>query len=185
MKVEYKPLTQQYRCCGPCAFQWILLRRGFWVDQEEIAWHCRLKVPKDRLNRFTRKMLVAEKKEDEGTITKDFHILLNKMLKEKNIALTVEFHPITTVDNPSELIDTNMQQGNDLMVAFSCKVFPEWNSILGHVCVIVGFDGKTLTLGDPSLVRPKFWDAPLDKIIGAMDKKFDGHERGFWVVKST
>ena len=63
----YKPLVQMPLCCGVCSFLWTLHRRGYWIDQEEIAQACKLHVPKKDAKLFTLKMKIANKKEDEGT----------------------------------------------------------------------------------------------------------------------
>jgi len=186
LKVDppYKPLVQMYHCCGPCSFLWILHRRGYWVDQEEIAWYCKLVIPKSAANKFTRRFKIAKKKEDEGTSPEKMHIYLNKLLKDKKIPLKVEYYSINKVKDPKTLIIENLKAGNDIMLDFACKPFPEYKFHGGHVCVVAEFDTKKniLTLGDPAWARPKFWKVELDKITKAMDKKYDGHERGFWIV---
>ncbi len=186
IKPPYKPLVQLTYCCGPCSFLWVLYRRGYWIDQEEIAWYCKLKVPKKEAKKFVKKMKIVELKKDAGTSVERLHIYLNKMLKYKQIPLKVEKYSISKVKNHQEFIIKNIKTGNDIMLDFACKPFPEYEfSHGGHVCVVAKFDvdKEIITLGDPSWEKPKFWEVPLKKIIKAMDKKYDGHERGFWIIK--
>jgi len=182
----YKPLVQLYECCGPCAFQWILHRRDFWIDQEELAWHCKLKILKKNAKYFVRNMRITKSRKDTGTSVEKMHIYLNKMLKDKKIPLTVEKHPISKIKDPKEFMIENLKKENDIMLDFFCKPFPVYEYEGGHVCVVSEFnsDKEIITLGDPAGELPKFWKVPLKKIIKSMDKKYDGHERGFWIVKS-
>lgn len=182
----YKPLVQMTYCCGPCAFLWILHRRGYWVDQEEIAWYCKLKIPKKEAKKFVRKMRIAKSKKDDGTSVEKLHIYLNKMLKDKKIPLSIEKYPISKVKDPKKLLIENLKTGNDVMFDFACKLFPQYQYHGGHVCVVAEFDPQKeiLTLGDPGGSRPKYWKVNLKKIVKSMDKKYDGHERGFWIIKS-
>lgn len=184
VKPSYKPLVQLPYCCGCCAFLWILHRKGYWIDQEEIAWYCKLKIPKKEAKNFVRKMKIAESKKEVGTSPEKMHIYLNKMLKDKKIPLKVEKYPISKIKNPKEFVVKNLKAKNDIMLDFSCKPFPKYKVSWGHVCVTAGFDTdkEILTLGDPSQLQPKFWKVSLKKIIEAMDKKYDGHERGFLIV---
>lgn len=181
----YKPLTEQPYCCGPCSFQWILLRRGYWIDQEEIAEYCKLKVPRKLKKLFVRNIKIAKSKKEEGTSVEKIHIYLKKLLKYKKIPLAVTKHTISKIKDSKKFIIENLKTGNDIMLDFACKPFPEYEFPHGgHVCVVVEFDTdkNILTLGDPAFYKPKFWKVPLQKIVKAMDSKWDGHERGFWII---
>lgn len=171
-------------CCGPCSFLWVLHRRGYWIDQEEIAWFCKLNIPQKKAKRFVRKMRITKSTGDEGISSAKLDIYLNRMLQKKKIPLKVERYPISKIENPKELIIENLKAGNDIMLAFSCKQFPKFKSIIGHICVVAEFDSNKgiITLGDPAGSEPKFWQADLKKIVKAMDKKYDGNERGFWII---
>lgn len=185
VKPAYKPLVQLPYCCGCCAFLWILHRRNYWVDQEELAWYCKLKIPRKEAKNFVRKMRIAKLKKEVGTSPEKMHIYLNGMLKDKKIPLKVERYAISKIKNPKEFIIKNLKAKNDVMLDFSCKPFPKYEISWGHVCVVAEFDmnKEMLTLGDPSWLQPKFWKVPLKKIVKAMDKRYDGHERGFLIVK--
>ena len=61
----------------------------------------------------------------------------------------------------------------------------KWNC--GHVCVLAEFDTtrSVVTVGDPGQNTPKFWKVKLSRLIKAMSPEWDGHERGFYVFKSS
>jgi len=99
---EYKPLVQMPYCCGPCSFLWVLHRRGYWIDQEEIAKATRLKIPKEYQKRFRLKMLVAKEPKDNGIKPGTFHTYLNRLLKKKKISLNVKRYSISE-DKPPRL----------------------------------------------------------------------------------
>ncbi|KPJ54961.1 hypothetical protein AMJ47_02750 [Parcubacteria bacterium DG_72] len=172
--------------CGCCAFLWVLHRKGYWIDQEEIAQRCNLRVPKRDLKKFTRKIKVAKSKKNVGTSPERMHIYLNRLLRAKRIPLIVEKYPISKIENPKEFVVNNLRVKNDIVVSFSCKPFRQYKFSWGHVCVISGFDLKKeeLTLGDPGQNQLKYWKVSLKKITKAMDKKYDGSERGFLLVKA-
>ena len=182
----YKPLVQLPYCCGVCSFQWILFRRGYWADQEEIAWYCKLKILKKDSKKFVRKMRIAKSKKEWGTSVEKFHIYANELLRKKKIPLKIEHHFISKIKNPREFVIKNLKAGHDIMLDFHWfglgKKDKSWNC--GHACVISEFDSNKniLTLGNPSQNQPKFWKVSLNKIVKAMDKKYDGHERGFWII---
>jgi len=185
VKPPYKPLVQMPYCCGCCAFLWILNRRGYWIDQEEIAWFCKLKILKRDAKIFSRKMGIVKSKKDAGTSPEKMNVYLNKMLKVKKIPLEVKKYFISQIENPKQLILENLKSGNDIMLDIACKPFRQYTFPGGHVCVVAEFNPakEVLTLGDPGQRQPKFWKVSLKKIVKAMDKKYDGSERGFSIIK--
>jgi len=186
LKPEYKPLVQMPYCCGPCSFQWVLHRRGYWIDQEEIAKATRLKIPKEYQKKFRLKMLVAKEPKDNGVKPGTFHSYLNKLLKKKKIPLSVKRFSISEI-NPRKLIMDNLKAGNDIMLSVHGRPFKRYDFDTGHAMVLSEFDPRSgyLILGDPSQNHSKFWRVKLDKVVEAMDPRFDGSERGFLIVSKN
>ncbi|UCG95461.1 MAG: hypothetical protein JSV92_00190 [archaeon] len=184
VRPPYKPLVQMHVCCAVCAFLWILHRRGYWVEQEEIAKACNLYVLKKTAKLFGLKMKTAKSAKQEGVNFDKFHIYANRLLKKKKIPLEMEKYSISQIEDSKKFIIKHLKNGEDVMVSFACKPIPQCKCPAGHVCVVAEFDLKsnTLTLGDSRWTSPKYWKIKLDKIVKAMDKKY-GRERGFWVVK--
>ena len=184
MKPKYKPLVQMRGCCGPCAILWILLRRGFWVDQEKIAKELKTRVFKRDLKLFPEKMLTTGKKGDLGLpdiIGKDTY-LVNRFLKKYKIPLRMTPFKISKVKNPKEFIVENLKKGNDIMVSFNWKGL-EHKRGWGHIVVISEIDTRkdVVVLGDPGQNQPKFWKVKLNRLTKAMSSKYDGAERGFHI----
>ncbi|UCD04569.1 MAG: hypothetical protein JSW73_02970 [Candidatus Woesearchaeota archaeon] len=179
----YKPLVQMHVCCGVCSFLWVLHRRGYWIDQEEIAQACNLYILKKTANLFKLKMKITKSAKKEGVNFDKFHKDANKLLKKKKIPLKMEKYSISQIEDPKKFIIKHLKSGEDVMVNFACKAL-QLTCPSAHICVIAEFDTKNniLTLGDSSWTRPKYWKVKLDKMVKAMDKKHDGRERGFWVI---
>lgn len=183
----YKPLVQLRWCCAACCIQWVLFRRGFWVDQEEIARYIELKVPKYMAHYFTYPVKTTRKKKKMGT---SVHIekQTNKMFREKKIPLKIEKYNYEKIKDYAKFIVNNLKKGNDIMLDFHWyglgKRAKSYN--FGHVCVVAGIElneKPTVILGDPSYNHPKYWKADLKRLVHAMDPKYDGYQRGFWIIK--
>jgi hypothetical protein len=185
----YKPLTQQKYCCFPCAIQWILLRRNLkWIDQEDIAAMCDMRIPKKLEHLFRRKFKITNKPSDYGTnvyTSKDKHV--ERLFEKYKIPLKVKRILINEIKDPAEFVFRNIKSGNDLMLDFHWyglgKRERSWN--IGHAVVTSGIKmvkNPVITFGDPRQSGPKFWEVKMSALAKAMDKKYDGHERGFWVI---
>ena len=181
----YKPLVQLPWCCLPCALLWVLHRRGYWVDQEEIAKLFDVGIPKGVAHRFTRRMRIAKKPKDTGVGETDVAGLMNRLFKQKKIPLVAERHVVSSVKSPKKFVTEHLKAGHDLIVNISCRPFPKYKSRGGHGCVIAGINHSTgiVTLGDPGGRMPTFWKVHVSKLADAMLPKH-GRERGFWVIKS-
>jgi hypothetical protein len=185
IKPPYKPLVQLPWCCAAASIQWILHRHDYWVDQEQIAKEIRTRVPKRDINKFTTKMLTAKRPFDYGTrdiIGKDAY-LVNDFFKRHKIPMHMVPHKIGTIRDVRDFLVTNLKAGNDIMLAFHSKGLG-YKTGHGHVVVLAGLkEGKrpVAIIGDPSPTDPKFWEVRLDRLTKAMDRKWDGCERGFYV----
>jgi hypothetical protein len=187
----YKPLTQQKYCCFPCAIQWILLRRNLqWIDQEDIATMCDMRIPKKLKNLFKKKFKFTKNPSEYGTnvyTSKDRHI--ERLFKKYKVPLKVKRVLISEIEDPTEFVLKNIENGNDLMLDFHWYGLgkKEKSFNIGHVVVISEIKlekNPIVILGDPGQNRRKFWEVSLSKLAKAMDKKYDGHERGFWIINS-
>jgi hypothetical protein len=179
----YKPLVQMKLCCLPCSVLWILHRRGYWIDQERIAKELRIRLPKKDMKLFNEKMLLRKKRESPGAcqiIGKDAY-LVDRMFKNHRIPLKMTTFRISKVDDPKKFVTYNIRKGNDIMLSFNWKGLGGKHN-RGHVVVVSEITpGGIVTIGDPSQVNSKFWKVPLSRIVKAMDSRYDGHERGFYI----
>lgn len=191
IKPPYKPLTQLPYNCMACALEWVLLRRGLkWIDQEEIGLMLSLKIPKSFAKYYTKTIPVTKQRKYYGTgvFTKgQTHKLAQEIFDKYEIPLKIKRFSVHEILNPKEFIVQNLKKGNDILLDFHwCGIGKRsklWN--IGHVCVVSGIvlnKDVEVVLGDPGYFMPKFWSVKLDKLIKAMDKKYDGHERGFWII---
>jgi hypothetical protein len=184
MKVSppYKPLVQMRCCCLPCSILWILHRRGYWIDQESIAKELKIALPKKAIKTFNLKMRVAKRGQGTGAcniIGKDAY-LVGKLFKKYSIPLKMTTFKISKIDDPKKFIEDNMKCGNDIMLSFNWKGLG-YKCNRGHVVIVSEMSKNALTIGDPSQVNKKFWKVPLEKIVRAMGKGYDGCERGFYI----
>ncbi len=183
----YKPLVQMPYCCAACTIQWVLFRRGYWLDQEVIAKELRIKIPKGFQKFFSVKLPLCEKVKDAGPILgplKDVGIINNMFMKYK-IPLVARAYPISKIKYPARFIVENLRAKKDLVVMFHWKgMGKRWD--WSHRAVIVEFEmeNKIVTLGDPGYDLPKYWKIPLSKLIRAMNKKYDNYIRGFLTIES-
>ena len=188
IKPMYQPLVQMPYCCAACVLQWILHRRGYWVDQEIIAKELKIKIPKKHQKSFSVKLPLCKTAKDAGPTLgplKDVKII-NNIFKKYNICLTAKAYPISKIKNPQKIVIENLNVGNDLIAIFHWKGLKKkkWN--WAHRTVVAEFNTKNniVTLGDPGYDTPKYWKISLNKLIIAMNKKYDGWERGFYIIKS-
>lgn len=185
VKSDYKSLTQMKWCCAACAVLWILHRRGYWVEQADIAREIKIRIPKKDLKLFSAKMAITRKRNDYGApdlIGKDA-FLINQFLKRHKIPLKMNSWKIGLIENPKKFIVENIKKGNDVMLSF------HWRGLglkgKGHVAVLAEIDDKenTVIIGDSAINRPKFWKVKLDKLVRAMSAQYDHCERGFYIFE--
>jgi len=189
IKPPYIPLIQQRLCCVACAVQWILLRRGLkLVDQETIANALDLMVPKKYKNLFITKVKVGKKTPKRGWGTNETDgTKINKFFKKYRIPLKTKkiFH--SEIKEPAKLIADNLKKGNDLMIiTYMSAIKPKHR--YGHALLVseIILDKKPkLIVGDPDFIAKKFYEVDLNKVIKGMDKKFDGEERGIFIFTKS
>lgn len=182
---SYIPLTQQKLCCVPCAIQWILLRRGLkLVDQETIGNTLGLIVPKKHKNLFITKVKTRNKPRKKGWGTNETDgSKINRFFKKHRIPLKAKKVLHSEIKDATKLIVEDLKKGNDLMlVTYMSAIEPKEK--YGHALliseIILGKKPRII-VGDPRFLSKKFWEVGLDKLIKGMSKKFDGEERGIYI----
>jgi hypothetical protein len=184
VRPTYTPLVQLRWHCAPCCIQWVLLRRGLKIyDQEEIGHLVNLKVPKKLRNLFSHKVRWTTDPKKYGVTNMQKHI--NIFFKKKHLPLKCEFSHWDEIECHETFIEKKIKSNNDIIVCFNWRGLGKKNKNTGHCCVIAAIkNGKRpiVTLGDPSFKHLKFWDVRLTKLVHAMDKKYDGIKRGFFVI---
>lgn len=95
--------------------------------------------------------------------------------------------PYSKIENPVDLIVTNLKKGNDVM--FQTFMTPiDKEKEFGHAMVIseivLGKNPKVV-VGDPSSLAPKFYEVPLSKILKGMTKEVGKREREFYIFERT
>ncbi|HDZ54475.1 hypothetical protein LCGC14_0103110 [marine sediment metagenome] len=181
----YIPLTQQKLCCVPCAIQWILLRRGLkLVDQETIGNALGLMVPKKHKNLFISKVKVGKKTPKRGWGTNETDgSKMNRFFKKHRIPLRAKKVFYSEIKDAAKLIIESLKKGNDLMpVTYMSIIEPKEK--YGHALLIseiILSKKPKVIVGDPRFLSKKFWEVDLDRLIKGMSKKFDGEERGIYI----
>jgi hypothetical protein len=186
IKPPYISLTQQRLCCVPCAIQWILLRRGVkLIEQETIGRELGLIIPKK--HQHLCKIKISKNKPKGGYGTKETDgTRINKFLKKYRTTLKtkrIPFSKIKDINKAAKIIADNLKSGNDIMfITYMSSIKPKEK--YGHALlvseIILGKKPKVI-VGDPNFFQKKFYEVDLQKIVNGMDKKFDGEERGIYV----
>lgn len=189
IKPPYISLTQQRLCCVPCAIQWVLLRRGLkLIEQETIGKALDLVVRPKYKHLFLGKVKTIKrktKKRSYGTHDTDGS-KINNFLKKYRIPLKVKkifYSEIKNVQHAAEIITNKLKRGNDVMlITYMSVIDPEKK--FGHALlvskIILGKQPKVI-VGDPDFFEKKFYELDLGKVIKGMSKKFDLEERGIYI----
>jgi len=162
----------------------ILLRRGIWVEQEEIAKKIGIKIPRSESKFFYISLLIGKIKKEFGISLIDFK---NKRIKEflnkydTSLHATVYF--VSEIDNVPQFILNNLKKGNDVMINFWFKYFKKELN-MGHFSLISEINENQITICDPWPENKSFWKTDVNELIKAMGNTFDGRERGFIVFNS-
>lgn len=179
-RINYKHLVEKPNLCGPACIQMILLRRGVWMDQEEIAKEVDTKVSKKDLDKYKIKLKTTADKNKLGVSLKDFK---NKEIKQffKKNNLEANVFSISEIKNIKEFIEDNLKKGNDVIANFWMKHFDKKKN-WGHFSLISYLNGNTVTIIDPEPTNKSEWKTQITELTKAMSKQFDGRERGFIVI---
>ncbi|MCD4760252.1 C39 family peptidase [archaeon] len=183
----YKHLYQKPAFCGPCCVQMVLFRRGLWVDQEEIALELNTGILKKNVYHYAmpQRIVNGKIKTKIGVSLKSFDTHLNEIFKKYNLALHAKEYNISQVSNPKEFIVKNITEDNDIIVDFWLRQEKPRKIEVGHYVLIskVDTDSNMLTICDPDSDAKNSWKIDINELIDLMNKKWDGNERGFIIIK--
>lgn len=179
MKLNYQHLVQKPYLCGPACIQMILLRRGIWIEQEEIAKEVGVKIPKKDRDVFYIPLPIGKTQKEYGISLTDFNgKKIRDFLKARNIQLQIRAYLLNEITDVPQFIKNNLNKGNDIIANFWMKHFN--NSLdWGHFSLISEISGKIVTLCDPWPQNKSFWKTDINELEKTMSKSFDGSERGF------
>ena len=184
MKLNYKHLVQKPSLCGPTCVQMILLRRGIWVDQEEIAKEIGVKIPEEESGVFYIPLPIGKTQKEFGISLVDFNSKkMSDFLNKRNIPLRVTVYFMNEITDAGQFIADNLEKGNDVMANFWMKPFKE-DLDMGHFSIISGIEENTVTICDPWPTNKSFWETHIKELMKTMRNTFDGQERGFVVFNS-
>ena len=176
---RYKHLVQKPSCCGAACLQMILLRRGHWLEQEDLALSLGTKVKKNQAALFSKNLSISD--ENPGVDLHHFAEINESILKLYKLKATVLM--ISEIPDLGMMIRDNLTLDNDLIVNFCWLAYnPERN--WGHFSLISSLENSKVELCDPSIDSKDYWRTPLKKLQEAMDKKWDGRERGIALISS-
>lgn len=181
----YKHLVQKKNLCGSACIQMILFRHGVWIEQEELAYKLGTKINGKDADLY----LMPFRKASDGSSKigmklKDFNKPKIKNALKK-YRFNIGIHRISTVKSPEKFFIKNLKENNDVIINFWWK--PINGVDFGHYVLLSEFNTvtKKIKVCDPGQNKRSFWEVRLDKLVKGMNKKFDGNERGFLVVKSN
>lgn len=137
---------------------------------------------KSNASSFITKLKIAKNEKDAGLYLREFR---NKKVKEffTKHKLNVKPFYVSKIKDVRTFIEVNLTKGNDIIVNFWAKPFykaSDW----GHYSLAAAINKNKITLCDPYPSHKTFWKVPIDELIRAMGKQFDGNERGFIVCSS-
>ena len=188
MKIEpkYKHLVQKPQLCFPAIVSMVCLRKGYWLDQEDIAKELNIKVTKEDSQAFNHKFEIAENILEAGYDVQNINSdNLNKIFKKYKIPIIVEFKKISEIEKLDEFIINNLTNNVDIGMLFLWKAFGK-EANHAHYVLISAYDEnkKIVEVCDPASRNLKsFWTAEISTFKLGMDKKWDGKERGFFIFK--
>ncbi len=160
----------------------ILFRRGFKVDQEQLAYMLGTFVDEKDKKHYSLKFKTAKTGDSRiGIILKDFGKPKVKRILAK-YRLKVKVFRISQIKNLDKLLKNNIKFNKDTIINFWWK--PIDGTDWGHHVLLQKFDTKKrrITVCDPGSRKNKTWPISLKKLVKCMSPEFDGNERGFVVI---
>lgn len=166
----------------------VCLRKGYWLDQEDIAKELNIKITKDVSKSFNYKFRITKNILEAGYDVQNINIKkLDNIFKKYKIPITTEFKKISEIKNIDKFIINNIKKNNDLSMLFLWKAFGHKVSY-GHYVLISSYNinTKIVEVCDPAFGKMKsFWSSEISEFIYGMNDKWDGKERGFLIFKDT
>lgn len=184
-KFVYKHLVEKPSLCGPACIQMILLRRGVWIDQEEIAKEVGARIMPKEYKFFSLKFRLSKDPNDAGINLVEFDKKRVKyFFKKHKLTINSEVFHISKISNVKKFIKENLDKGNDVMVNFHMSYFDK-SKKWGHFNLIEKIKGDVITFCDPSPESKSYWITTISNLVASMDKKIDGKERGFVIFSGN
>jgi len=182
----YKHIIQKPQLCFPTNVSMVCLRRGYWLDQEDIARELDIKITKEVSGAFNHKFKIAKNILEAGYDVQKINIKkLNSIFRKHKILIRAEFKKISEIEDVNKFIINNIRKNNDLSILFLWKAFGRKVNY-GHYVLISSYDANTkiVEVCDPIQKNKSFWNSKIFKFISGMEDKWDGKERGFFIFKS-
>jgi 23S rRNA A2030 N6-methylase RlmJ len=181
---SYKHLVQKFDLCGPTCLQMVLLRRGFWVDQEELAHMMKTKILFEKKDIYLQPFeAVDESHPGRGSDDLSFQAEEVREFLE-GYGLQSLLHYPKSKDEIEELLHEAFDNDHDIIVNIKLSAFFPHRKT-GHYLIIHGFnhnEGRVILL-DPDFQNKKEWMCSLEDLEKAMSDEWDGKRRGIVLVK--
>jgi Peptidase_C39 like family len=165
-KREYKPLIQEPYCCVPTCLSIILDSRQIpHGTQKEIGVELGFIM-------------------GHGTQVEKEQYSINNYFQKNQIDLQEEYILTNEISKVKELINSNLQEGNDIIACFNNKEL-HGKGDAGHVSIIQSIEDETIILIDPEEDVPKIREVSLNALIDAMNYHGEKNRGGFWIIKKS
>lgn len=189
MEVEnkYKHLVQKPELCFATVLAMVGLRRGIWIDEEEIASELNIKITKDVEDCYNNDFRVADGIEDAGYGIKHLDLTkVNEILEDYQVPVKAKYIRISEIENVERFLVENIDQDNDVAILFSLKAMGFHERSWYHWSLVSSYNTKTkeVMVCDPEETHKSYWRSSLKEFLGAMSDKWDGKERGFMIFES-
>ena len=182
MKHLYKHLLQKPSMCGPACIQMVLLRKGMWMDQEEIAEKVNARIFADQKDFFSKKLRITKDDIEVGIRLREFgEERIRNFFKNLKPSLKTEIFQVSEIKEVKDFIKENLNKNNDIIANIHMRYFDKKRKF-GHFVLVSEIKGDRVTLCDPSPNSQNLWITTIDKLVKSMSKKIDGLERGFAII---
>lgn len=153
-------------------------------SQEEIGYELGLIVPKKDASSFARVRTGRMPVAGYGTQVGKKKYSINNYFLRHNIPLKEKYYPVESVNNARKFIIENLMCNNDILVCFNYKKLYGVGNF-GHVSIIQGINGDTITLIDSEKNVPDKRKISLHKLIEAMKLHGKKKRSGFWMISDN
>lgn len=183
VRPPYAHLVQKPALCGPTCVQIVLLRRGKWVDQEQLAFEMGTRIYKEQKHLYSRPFRIVRKGSPQYGLP--FGVFRhNQKLKRvlRRYGLRNKAYTPSEIDDVSRFFKDTLGKGLDVLACF--RFDPIDRRRFGHYALVTAFDTDTerVTLCDPYFKNKAMWNVPLNKLLAGMGSQWSGKERGFVVI---
>lgn len=160
----------------------VLLRKGIWMDQEDIARKVNARIFADAKNSFSTKLKITKDDTEVGIYLREFREgRIKSLLKNLRPSLKTEVFLVSEIKDIKAFIKKNLNKNNDIIANIHMSYFDK-KSRFGHFVLVSEIEENEVTLCDPSPKSQSFWMTTVNKLVISMGEEFDGLERGFVVI---